>query len=134
MSKIFRRIAILSALPALMLAQAANAQVGIRPIGTLWQSMSHTCVNPNNPPIFTQPDGGYHEPYQGWFYQASVVQSASGWAFTECWYGLDMAAPANRPVHRVHFEMTGYYANECTVSGATVTCSKPIVAVPLAGF
>jgi len=134
MSKSFRRIAVLSALPALLMFQTASAQLTQLPIGHLWQTMSHTCVNPNNPPIFLQPDGGYHEAYQGWFYQASVFQSASGWAMAYCWYGLDLAAPANRPVHRVHFEMTGYYANECSVSGATVTCSKPIVAVPISGF
>ena len=134
MSKSVRCIAILSAASALLIAQPASAQLNALPIGHLWQTMSHTCVNPNNPPIFVQPDGGYHEAYQGWFYAASVVQSASGWALAYCWYGLDMAAPANRPVHRVHFEMTGYYANECTVSGATVTCSKPIVAVPVSGF
>ena len=83
---------------------------------------SHTCKNPNPGNVFREPDGGYHESFQGWFYKAEVHQSSS-WALAYCYYGLDLAAPANRPVYSVHYEMTGFKSTDCSVSGATVSCS-----------
>jgi len=91
--------------------------------------LSHTCKNPNPGNIFREPDGGYHESFQGWFYKAEVHQSTS-WALAYCYYGLDLAAPANRPVYSVHYEMTGYKSNECSVAGTTVTCAHSIVIKP----
>ena len=84
--------------------------------------LTHTCKNPNQGNVFQEPDGGYHESPQGWFYKAEVHQSSS-WALAYCYYGLDLAAPSNRPVYSVHYEMTGFKANQCGVSGATVTCA-----------
>jgi murein DD-endopeptidase MepM/ murein hydrolase activator NlpD len=85
--------------------------------------LSHTCKNPNPANIFREPDGGYHESAQGWFIRAEVHQG-TGWAAAYCYYGLDLAAPANRPVYSVHYEMTGFKSNECGVAGPTVTCSR----------
>ena len=84
--------------------------------------MSHTCKNPNQGNVFREPDGGYHESPQGWFIRAEVHQSST-WAIAYCYYGLDLAAPANRPVYSVHYEMTGFKSTACSVSGATVTCT-----------
>jgi murein DD-endopeptidase MepM/ murein hydrolase activator NlpD len=84
--------------------------------------LSHTCKDPNPGNIFREPDGGYHESAQGWFIRAEVHQG-TGWAATYCFYGLDKIAPANRPVYSVHYEMTGFKSNECSVSGKTVTCA-----------
>jgi len=91
--------------------------------GALKNRLSHTCKNPNPANIFREPDGGYHESAQGWFIRAEVHQG-TGWAAAYCYYGLDLAAPANRPVYSVHYEMTGFKSNECGVSGMTVTCSR----------
>jgi hypothetical protein len=85
--------------------------------------LSHTCKNPNPANIFREPDGGYHESAQGWFIRAEVHQG-TGWAAAYCYYGLDKASPANRPVYSVHYEMTGFKSNECGVSGTTVTCAR----------
>lgn len=85
--------------------------------------LTHTCKNPNPGNIFREPDGGYHESAQGWFIRAEVHQG-TGWASAYCYYGLDMIAPANRPVYSVHYEMTGFKSNECGVSAMTVTCSR----------
>jgi hypothetical protein len=87
--------------------------------------LAHTCKNPNPGNIFREPDAGYHESFQGWFYKAEVHQgSTPGSASAYCYYGLDMAAPANRPVYSVHYPMTGFNANQCSVSGMTVTCVR----------
>ena len=87
----------------------------------LFGRLAHTCKNPNPGNVFREPDGGYHESFQGWFYKAEVHQS-TGWALAYCYYGLDNAAPANRPVYSVHYEMTGFKSSECSVSGTTVSC------------
>ena len=87
--------------------------------------LSHTCKNPNPGNVFREPDGGYHESFQGWFIRAEVHQSTS-WALAYCYYGLDLAAPANRPVYSVHYEMTNFKSTDCSVSGATVSCSLPL--------
>jgi len=84
--------------------------------------LSHTCKDPNPGNIFREPDGGYHESAQGWFIRAEVHQG-TGWAAAYCYYGLDKIAPANRPVYSVHYEMTGFKSNECSVSAKTVTCA-----------
>ena len=87
----------------------------------------HTCKDPNPGNIFREPDGGYHESAQGWFWKAEVHQG-TGWAAAYCYYGLDKAAPANRPVYSVHYEMTGFKSNQCSVSGKTVACqSLPVL-------
>ena len=91
--------------------------------GALKNRLSHTCKNPNPGNVFREPDGGHHESFQGWFYKTEVHQSTS-WALAYCYYGLDKAFPANRPVYSVHYEMTGFKSNECGVSGPTVTCSR----------
>ncbi len=91
--------------------------------------LSHTCKNPNPGNVFREPDGGYHESFQGWFYKAEVHQG-TGWALAYCYYGLDMAAPANRPVYSVHYEMTGFKSNECSVAGTTVSCAHVLVIKP----
>ena len=86
---------------------------------------SHTCKDPNPGNVFREPDGGYHESFQGWFIRAEVHQSTS-WALAYCYYGLDKIAPANRPVYSVHYEMTNFKATDCSVSGKTVTCTLPL--------
>ena len=96
---------------------ASTSEVALR------DRISHTCKNPNPGNVFREPDGGYHESAQGWFYKAEVHQSSS-WALAYCFYGLDLANPSARPVYTVHYEMTGFKSNECGVSGATVTCSR----------
>lgn len=113
--------------PALMLVALA-AGCAQFPGGTVSDTaiknrLSHTCKNPNPGNIFREPDGGYHESAQGWFIRAEVHQG-TGWAAAYCYYGLDLANPAARPVYSVHYEMTGFKANECGVSGATVTCTR----------
>ena len=103
-------------------AQFSGPRSEVSDIG-LKNRMSHTCKNPNPGNVFREPDGGYHESFQGWFYKAEVHQSTS-WALAYCYYGLDNAAPSNRPVYSVHYEMTGFKSNECGVTGATVTCTR----------
>jgi hypothetical protein len=115
-------------LPAILLAVsvsfAASAQAPVTKgvIATPGQ-MTHTCKDPNPGNIFREPDGGYHESAQGWFSRAEVHQG-TGWALAYCYYGLDKAAPANRPVYSVHYEMTGFKSNQCSVAGKTVTCGR----------
>jgi len=89
----------------------------------LQDRLTHTCKNMNRGNIFREPDGGYHESPQGWFYKAEVHQG-TGWAAAYCYYGLDNAAPANRPVYSVHYELTGFKSNQCSVAGATIICSR----------
>jgi murein DD-endopeptidase MepM/ murein hydrolase activator NlpD len=112
-------------------AQTAAPQLQLKgPIQTLplANQLSKTCPNPNPGYIFTQPDGGLEESAQGWFIRAEVHAAATGGgALAYCYYGLDMAAPANRPVYSVHYGMTGYTATECKVSGRTVTCTHQLV-------
>ena len=88
--------------------------------------ISHTCKDPNQGAVFREADGGYHESAQGWFIRAEVHQG-TGWAAAYCYYGLDKAAPANRPVYSVHYQMTGFKSNQCSVSGKTVTCAQAAV-------
>jgi murein DD-endopeptidase MepM/ murein hydrolase activator NlpD len=123
-----RRSAVLLAASLLagnLLATPASAQTTTQrvPFPPLAGRLTHTCVNPNPGFVFLQQDGGYQETAQGWFYNAEVHQG-SGWALAYCYYGLDMAAPSNRPVYSVHYEMMGYKSNQCTVSGPTVTCTR----------
>ncbi len=93
--------------------------------------LSHTCKNPNPGNIFREPDGGYHESFQGWLYRTEIRQGTTGWAHTYCLYGLDKAAPSNRPVYSVHYQMTGFNKGDCTVSGATVSCVRtPVIKQP----
>ena len=113
---------ILLASSAAILAGCAQFPGGISDTATIGGRASHTCKNPNPGNVFREPDGGYHESFQGWFYKAEVHQSTS-WALAYCYYGLDNAAPSNRPVYSVHYELTGFKSNECGVSGATVSCS-----------
>jgi len=96
----------------------------------LANQLSKTCPNPNPGYIFLQQDGGYEETAQGWFYKAAVFQGSSPSAAAYCYYGLDEAAPSNRPVYTVHYNMNGYTANECKVSGKTVTCTHQLVLEP----
>jgi len=118
------RIAILP-LACLIVSMNAACQTQLmKPDVALKDRMTHTCKNPNPGNIFKEPDGGLHESFQGWFIKAEVKQG-TGWAQTYCYYGLDKAAPANRPVYSVHYQMTGFKSNQCTVSGATVTCIGP---------
>ena len=103
----------------------ALAQTGPRvPPGTVLKNrISHTCKDPNPGNVFREPDGGYHESFQGWFIKAEV-HAGSGNPAAYCYYGLDKAAPANRPVYSVHYPMTGFSASQCSVSGKTVTCAR----------
>lgn len=117
--------------PAILLAVsipfAASAQApAAKAVIAVPGQMTHTCKNPNPGNIFREPDGGYHESAQGWFIRAEVHQG-TGWAAAYCYYGLDMAAPANRPVYSVHYEMTGFKSNQCHVSGKSVTCGRVAV-------
>jgi hypothetical protein len=107
---------------------AAHAQTTPRvPSGiAIKNRVAHTCKDPNPGNVFREPDGGYHESAQGWFSRAEVHQG-SGSALAYCYYGLDKAAPANRPVYSVHYEMKGFGASQCSVSGKTVTCTRPAV-------
>ena len=116
----FRSAALLA---ALVLGGCAQISGGPFSDTVLRNRLAHTCKNPNPGNVFREPDGGYHESFQGWFYKAEVHQG-SGWALAYCYYGLDMAAPSNRPVYSVHYEMTGFKANECGVSGPTVICNR----------
>jgi murein DD-endopeptidase MepM/ murein hydrolase activator NlpD len=122
---------ILLASSAALLASCAQppAGSGVKDNIGIAGRLSHTCKNPNPGNIFREPDGGYHESFQGWFYKAEVHQG-TGWAQAYCYYGLDLAAPSNRPVYSVHYEMTGYNQNECSVSGMAVTCLHSIVIKP----
>jgi len=123
--------------PAILLASGAAllASCALPPAGGVKDNvaiagrLSHTCKNPNPGNVFREPDGGYHESFQGWFYKAEVHQG-TGWALAYCYYGLDLAAPSNRPVYSVHYEMTGYNQNECSVSGMNVNCAHSIVIKP----
>jgi hypothetical protein len=103
----------------------ALAQTGPRvPPGTVLKNrISHTCKDPNPGNVFREPDGGYHESFQGWFIKAEV-HAGSGNPAAYCYYGLDKAAPANRPVYSVHYELPGFTASQCSVSGKTVTCAR----------
>lgn len=96
---------------------------------TLSNQLSKTCSNMVRGNIFREPDGGYHESPQGWFSRAEVHQRTT-WALAYCYYGLDMAAPANRPVYSVHYQLTGFTSNQCSVSGATIACTKLPVLKP----
>jgi hypothetical protein len=108
---------------AVGLVASMNASAGTKPtVLGLQNHLTRTCKNMNRANIFREPDGGYHESAQGWFYKAEVHQSSS-WALAYCYYGLDNASPANRPVYSVHYELTGFKSNQCTVAGATVTCN-----------
>jgi hypothetical protein len=114
-------------------AQTVAPQLQLKgPIQTLplANQLSKTCPNPNPAYVFGQPNGGYQETAQGWFYQATVSQGSAPYALANCYYGLDEAAPSNRPVYLVHYNMNGYSANECKVSGKTVTCTHQLVLEP----
>lgn len=84
-----------------------------------------TCKDPNPGNIFREPDGGYHESFQGWFHRAEL-RSGSGAPLLYCHYGLDRAAPANRPVYSVHYPLTGFSASQCSLAGRTVTCTRTL--------
>ena len=108
------------ALPLVALAQTGPR---VPPGGVLKNRISHTCKDPNPGNVFREPDGGYHESFQGWFIKAEV-HGGSGNPAAYCYYGLDKAAPANRPVYSVHYELPGFTASQCSVSGKTVTCAR----------
>ena len=92
----------------------------------LKSQMVHTCKDPNNPSVLRQADGGYVEIGQGWFYKADLKQG-TGWAGAYCYYGMDKVEPSKRPAYSVHYEMTGFKSNQCSVSGKTVTCKRDFV-------
>jgi hypothetical protein len=104
-------------------AQTVAPKTAVGGTAAIRSRISHTCKDPNQGAVFREADGGYHESAQGWFIRAEVHQG-SGWAFAYCYYGLDKAAPANRPVYSVHYEMTGFKSNQCSVSGKIVTCVR----------
>lgn len=110
------------------LVASTSAFAVTRPNVAVPHQITRTCKNMNPGNIFREPDGGYHESAQGWFYKAEVHQSTN-WALAYCYYGLDNAAPANRPVYSVHYELTGFKSNQCTVSGATITCGLPPITI-----
>ena len=113
--------------PLAVLLLGACAQLGSRsPDVAVPGRVSHTCKDPNPGNIFREPDGGYHESMQGWFYKAEVKTGSTGGASAYCYYGLDRAAPANRPVYSVHYPMTGFTGSQCSVSGRTVTCTRTL--------
>jgi hypothetical protein len=109
------------------LVASMSASAATRPgVLALQNHLTRTCKNMNPANIFREPDGGYHESAQGWFSGAAVHQSSSGAsALAYCYYGLDNAAPANRPVYSIHYELTGFKSNQCTVAGPTITCDLP---------
>ena len=115
---------LLAAFAAASLTACAQFPGRAGPDVALPRSASHTCKDPNPGNVFREPDGGYHESFQGWFYKAEVHQGTSGPALAYCYYGLDKIAPANRPVYSVHYEMTGFSAGQCSVSGKTITCVR----------
>jgi hypothetical protein len=127
-----RRILSLVALAIVVALPSIAADATKRPTATvvgITNHVSKTCSNMVRGNVFREPDGGYHESPQGWFYKAEVHQSTS-WALAYCYYGLDQASPANRPVYSVHYELTGFKSNQCTVSAATITCSSMPVLKP----
>jgi hypothetical protein len=74
--------------------------------------------------VVPRSDGGMLEYYQGWFYKAEVKDSASGWAFVQCYYGLQTSAPSSSPEYRVSYELKGFKAAQCTMSGNnTANCA-----------
>src|SRR5215213_6048284 len=99
-NKLFR-IAIPLAVSAATLLSACE-QLGLKDTSAFNDRLVHTCKDPNPGNIFREPDGGYHESFQGWFYKAEIHQGTSGPASAYCYYGLDKIAPANRPVYSVH--------------------------------
>ncbi len=115
---------LLAACIALPLVALGQTTAKVPPGVVLKNRASHTCKDPNPGNVFREPDGGYHESAQGWFWKAEVHQG-TGFAQAYCYYGLDKAAPANRPVYSVHYEMSGFGASQCSVSGKTVTCTRP---------
>lgn len=120
------RILLAACIAVPLLALAQNAPKA-RPDIALRNRLVHTCKDPNPGNVFHEPDGGLHESAQGWFSRAEVHQGTSGPALAYCYYGLDKAAPANRPVYSVHYPMPGFTASQCSVSGKTVTCARPAV-------
>lgn len=115
----------LLACAASMAALAAPPKPGPTESIAIKNRKVHTCVEPNNPGlVFQQKDGGYVEIPQGWGPVASVKQSTN-WAIAYCQYHDNTAGkPA---VYTVHYEMTGFKANQCSASGRTVTCQGPVL-------
>jgi hypothetical protein len=93
------------------------------PVG-ISNTITVTCKNPNPGGVFRQADGGYVETPQGWFDHAEVHGGGTGWPAAYCYYGIDAAYPKNRPAYSVHYELKGFKATECSVSGATITCTN----------
>lgn len=87
------------------------------------QSLTVTCKSPNPGGVFRQADGGYIETPQGWFIRAEVHGGGTGWPAAYCFYGSNKALAASSEAYSVHYELKGFQASQCAVSGQTVKCT-----------
>lgn len=67
---------------------------------------------------------GLLEYAQGWYYKAALLPGAQGWAAINCYYGYQKSSPAATPTYTVHYEMTGFKNNQCSLSGNALSCKR----------
>lgn len=99
-----------------------NAPVNKTP-STGVNRQSHTCRDSNFPATITQSDGSLLSYPGGTFMRAEVKQTQPGWVSVNCHYGVRYSSELS-PVYIVFRTIKGFSANQCTVSGETVTCAR----------
>ena len=85
--------------------------------------ISHTCADVQRGDVVATANGGWVEYPTGTLMRTEVHGGGTGSPAAYCYYGVNYSSGMAQ-VYSVHFELKGFNANQCSVSGKSVNCSR----------